>query len=372
MADIFEEMQDLAAYSPDFNPRPLMNPNYKWVVRSGLQKAIRRGQLDLALWYGEFMYAIDDKYAWDTLATIIVEDIGIADPDLLAYSTLVTLKSTRDRMPAEMLYSGLVKRACESVKSQACCELNLGADMRLKMGNSGIWTKKGIIEAILPENEETEMFPLMHSEDLETAFLACRIMRQRLRNKKPEALYPVLAYIMETVDDFTMARAAMMSFERTVDHMNLAAFPLIMQMQRSQESYDIADEQKFWPESQVVKAKINTEAYDMHVREGKMAIKVLYKKFVEQEETWALALDPTEATSAIGSCVFIQEGGRVDRRLTNHWLWTLRGYQHQNFMLGYGFGIENEKYLDPALNAVKNAIPELNKLRHWAVGKSDN
>lgn len=371
MEDIDALMQELTAQSPDFNPRPLINPNYRWVVRSGLQKAIRRGQVELALWYAEFLYANDEKYAWDVLALIIVEDIGIADPDLLAISTQVTLKSVRERMHAEMLYSGLVVRACQSVKSQACCELNLGADQRLNLGISEAWAKKGQVESILPEDEEEQLFPLMHSEDLELAFIACKVMRQRLRNKKPDALIPVLTYIMEHVDDEQMARAAMMSFERTVDTMNLAVFPLVMQMQRSQESYSIIDESKFWPESHLVKALIRTEAYDMHVREGKMAIKVLYKKAVEQEETWAMALEPGETTMAVGSCVFIQEGGKVDRRLTSTWLAKLKHYQHHNFMLGYGFGLENEKYLAQSLNYVKKHIPTLNELRVWAVSKSE-
>ena len=105
------------------------NLQNKWLARSAFQKAIRRGRTEEALLCGANLAASDPESAWRTLATIIVEDVGFGDLDLLSYSTIAPLKTVRKMLksPAR-LFMGMVIRACASVKSRSACELSLGAD----------------------------------------------------------------------------------------------------------------------------------------------------------------------------------------------------------------------------------------------------
>ena len=58
-------------------PEPL--PISRWVAASLLQKAIRRGRLDLALRAASTLLAVDEKRLWRRLALIGAEDVGLGD-----------------------------------------------------------------------------------------------------------------------------------------------------------------------------------------------------------------------------------------------------------------------------------------------------
>jgi replication-associated recombination protein RarA len=75
-------------------------------VVSALQKCIRRGQVDDALYWAVDMYLTGyDEYAWKRLRIMASEDVGPAEPNLPAtiaalYSTYVELKKKKDEAHA--------------------------------------------------------------------------------------------------------------------------------------------------------------------------------------------------------------------------------------------------------------------------------
>lgn len=101
----------------------------KWLVRSALQKSIRRGQTEPALRLALALRRIDADYVWKALATIAVEDVGFGCPEAVTLSSFGTLKSFRDRLDADRLLSALVVGMCVAEKSRTCCELSTIGDL---------------------------------------------------------------------------------------------------------------------------------------------------------------------------------------------------------------------------------------------------
>src|SRR5690349_15658793 len=57
----------------------LKEPARKWRVSSAWQKAIRRGNVEVAIRMAEGLYSLDPPYAWRRINVIALEDIGVAN-----------------------------------------------------------------------------------------------------------------------------------------------------------------------------------------------------------------------------------------------------------------------------------------------------
>lgn len=365
MDELIDELQALSVQAPEFTPRPLKNPNNKWLVRSAFQKAIRRGQLDRALRMGEYMFDTDEGYAWQSLGVVAIEDVGFGALDLVALSTVTTLKTLRDHLETELLFPAMVQMACEAPKSRSCCELSLGAEKRSEIEGTDEWAWRA---AFFDKDitDETLLLAMITDEPtheaLRCAYFATLAIRKRLRGLGEEALYPVLERIMGALPANSAAqRAAMMSFERTVDTMNLALFPILKWQELVKEPTMILEEAPTWVPEIVIKS-VSSCAYDMHNLQGKKAIKAFWKSLKDDFPVFAL-LEDNAAIRAVGSLIFINEGGSVDRRIISPgllWLWS---YQNENFAIGYGCPAEHWKEM---MKIVSKEIPRLNDMRKWA------
>src|SRR5690242_5959075 len=94
-----------------FHPSVKLDP---WVASSLLQKGIRRGETELAQYAARFLHQYRGVAIWNRLLTIAVEDIGIADLDLLLEVTrLGTDKALRSVLAsdAELIQDVVVKLA---------------------------------------------------------------------------------------------------------------------------------------------------------------------------------------------------------------------------------------------------------------------
>ena len=329
---------------------------------------MRRGQMVSALRLGEYLIDYDEGNAWRTLATVLVEDIGFGDLDLLAYGTITTLKAVRNSFGGEAaanrLFGAMVVRACLAPKSRSCCELSLGAEMALPS-----------LMAQMRKWEEAELLVTMRSDHspLEMAYMAACALRKNLRGLGDAALVPALQFIMAALDDPGEARACMMSFERTVDTMNLALFPIINRLNHTKEYLLPVDETGLWPEEVLIKS-VSSAAFDMHTGIGARAIKALYNRFRGKID-WAdqiISGPETNPMKALGSLVFIVEGGLLDTRLMSSTLADLKLYQDKNFAKGYGVAahlVDDPAIFLEVLEGVHTEIPLLNELRQWSAKK---
>jgi hypothetical protein len=355
-ADVIDEMQDFALNNGDehFEPIALKNPNNKWIARSAFQKAMRRGQAERALRYGALLLGADVTYAWSALATVMIEDIGFGDLDGVFYSCITTLKSVRDKLPDWLMFSALVIHACEAPKSRSCCELSLGKDIQ----NVELIPKTAVLYTltIMMESPLTTW-----AERYEATVKA----RQLCRNNPPEMLEGPLGAMMKTLPNPKWKRTAMMSFERPVDSMNHALFSLGVEFTKPERIDGLHVVNDTFPPSIEIMS-VGSEAFDMHTKQGKVAIKAFWSELCKINPVFK-KIDAAKAVKAVGSLVFIAEGGQVDQRYWNTYLADLKEYQDRNFAIGYGCPEEDWEEM---LAVVTENIEILNGTRLWAAGNT--
>lgn len=96
---------------------------YKWLISSCLQKSIRRGRNDLAQSYVKFLWENDRSYLTYRFGTILAEDVGIANLDLVnTYLETKLAKKQIDARGGLDFILEITKNACESVKDRSSCD----------------------------------------------------------------------------------------------------------------------------------------------------------------------------------------------------------------------------------------------------------
>ncbi len=109
-------------------PRPSPTSD-RWVLASQLQKAVRRGHVYFALSAALKLHELDAAYLWRRLRVIAVEDVGLADAELMASIIAVGGKRALHRRLGEVRLLGhVVLRLCESIKNRTACELSCWMD----------------------------------------------------------------------------------------------------------------------------------------------------------------------------------------------------------------------------------------------------
>ena len=356
---MIDEMRALAESAPHFNPRKLKDPNRKWLVRSGLQKAIRRGRTEEALKCGEYLMGEDPSYAWGGLATVIVEDIGFADLDLLSYSMVTGLQSVLVKIEEpRRLYAGMVARACKGMKTRSCCELSLGADksehILRAVAHSAPW-----------ENLMDDLFG--ETKDLATRYVAAVELRKRARGTTGQPLLmSVLKRMMDEAPNAAAARASMLTFERSFDTMCLSTWPLIKNFYGTmaapkQPAFGIQMDQ--FPDETTILG-LSSAAFDMHVSTGKKAIKAFHTSMMKKHDLFIeFGKRSEDVVRGLGALIFILEGGQEDQRLMSDELAALKEYQDRHFAVAFGVP-------EPMLTAMTELVAEsfdvLNEKRAWA------
>lgn len=123
LIDLAEELA--ARPAPQIAPLPCD----RWVARSCLQKAVRRGEVALAQRALANLYEYDRRSTWRNVAIIALEDVGVANVDVLAR----IVAAQRDRSWRQTVggdwpvMAELVRQMAESAHCQAACDLLLRA-----------------------------------------------------------------------------------------------------------------------------------------------------------------------------------------------------------------------------------------------------
>lgn len=110
-------------------PVPASNslPCDRWIARSCLQKAVRRGQSELAQRALANLYEYDRRSTWRHLAIIALEDVGAANVDVLARIIAAQRgRAWRQQMGGDWrVMAELVRQMADSNHCQAACDLLL-------------------------------------------------------------------------------------------------------------------------------------------------------------------------------------------------------------------------------------------------------
>ncbi|MDB5712708.1 MAG: hypothetical protein JWO15_105 [Sphingomonadales bacterium] len=108
-------------------PEPMLCD--RWIARSAMQKGCRRAEVDVAQRALARIFVDDPQSVWRHLTVIALEDVGVANIDVLARITAARLNRTwRNKMGGDWAVASLlVRQIAESNHCQAACDLLLVA-----------------------------------------------------------------------------------------------------------------------------------------------------------------------------------------------------------------------------------------------------
>lgn len=303
----------------------------------------------------------DPLYVWQTLTIVAVEDVGVCGLDLVRDTLIAQSVTHRSKVDQKALLAALVWNLANATKSQAAVELAFASELEGK--------------------ELYELAAKMDTEDLVDVVLkgglkASHVALCVLRGKVPRD-----ATVKRPVDRSGLAKldaalaegktclrpdivdAVRYATSKAFDAMHLALLPLLLNWESGgfgQKAVPVPDEM---PESILVNG-VPGEAYDMHCAVGKIVMKAFYtsltKVFQQLKE-----IQREDAVGAMGSLVFMEEGGLLNSRLTSPKLKELRAWQCLEFATKKGVPVE---LYSEAREIVKSEMKRLNQKRLWAVG----
>lgn len=337
---------------PDFQPLAIS----PWLAMSVLQKATRRGHVELALRSAATLLQNSPDRFWRRICVIAFEDIGLAHTETV---TLVILslagKRWRSRNGSEWAFaSTIVSRMCRAPKCRAAVHLALVCD----------W-----LPALRPNRQDLAPRPLSELVDriensqsvLEQAlalWLAigtdrCASDALPKRNGDPEWSFECLRSM--GVPECLLA-ICWEGQKRSREIM--PAFLALLWTRIDLESCSIVPDQLV-PDEFI--DGIPCWAFDMHVREGNRAL----ARFLDtnsQTSRWLRDRVPAnERRGVLGGLLFSIEGGLVDRRMR----WPLgdelaRSFDHECHQMDEADAIT-------ALTLLRQDLPVLNEIRRAVV-----
>jgi hypothetical protein len=360
MAKLVQEAPDkIVPYTP------LTNLGNCGLVRSALQKNIRRGRYDQALRMAAYMKGPTSKelqYLWFSLQVCSIEDVGFGEPEAVGLALYGGLSSIRDKFGGDAVLSGVIKRLCVAHKSRACAEISLHGDIyRLdRFKEMAQWTDAQLLDTVL-------------GSDVQDSYIAHCVLRGILPRAVRDTRRPLNREVIATIQHWLLNNqivdctgqplsetdrwAAAVSADRATDCMHCGLFAAMRDVRPGTTA-------KPDPETpEIVIRTLTSVAFDKHTRLGRIAMKAMYSS-LRKDYPVMNEIPEHKAVQAIGSVVFNVEGAMVDSRLggspaAEHW----RNLHDRAFSIGHGVPEhEHEKIT----NIVAGELPRLNDKRLWA------
>lgn len=329
--------------------------NNRYLVRSALQKCIRKGKTQHALDYASYLYHFDPKKIWRDLAIIAVEDIGPTAPDavsLALYMDKFPKERTVYREELQTLATVVAGLAMAPQKSRACCEMSLASDLIYRRMFALSEFDLMPPDALPKFLEEEQFLPLQPLLPLYVELLSAR--GKIVNHKKDKDRLEVLLGAYQ--DNLTpeLYRMAELSVDRGHDSMFCAAPVVAFAYQTSEITpvpYDV-------PPEKYIRG-VPTSAFDMHTHPGRLAIKAFHTHLAKQDLRMA-GLQTEIAVKSVGSIVFCIEGGVCRNQVD---FLNLKAFQDKYFPLGFGVP---EQSLEAFFDLVRDNFHVLEQKREWS------
>lgn len=328
---------------------PAPDPGERWVLRSNLQKAIRRGlcarSRDLAL----SLHALDAPYTWRTIQTVALEDIGLCSPESVLFSCAAGVRSFREAVGEVPLLLALVQEMCESPKSRTACDLSYLVDE----------AKRDLLRDLC-SRPSLELLDLVASEDPYACYGSLVALRGRLpkeigtRPRDLAAREQALDIMHEQLAP-RHARAAQLVFSRPLDNMALAYFPSARLAQNG-ETVAVTKRQ---PPPAIRIAGYDSPAFDQHERVGRQALKA-FTDLLGALGDLPRGLPAGKARAAVGDAVFLDEGSALNSYVCSPGLRQVRDLSETFTLARHGLSEGEARQLR---RAVIRELSELNRLR---------
>jgi len=338
-------------------PQPLsIDP---WLAMSLMQKAIRRSHTELALRSAVTLIETSPDRLWRRLLVTAFEDIGVADHEVVS---LVTVGLTGKRFRAKIggdwaVASYLISRMCGTVKCRASddllaiCETNPNLekqrlDLTFRPVSELIDRVTG--NGVLPERALSLWYALGNN----------RYISKHLRERKgdPQMVFDALC---DRGYPDTVVEVAREGFRKYKEIL----IPFSILLGKEFQKFTSHVQPDDLPPEEMI-GDVPCWAYDMHVREGKVAMAELLNVDCETSRWFNANLPPKRRGRFIGSVLFSIESGLVDRRLCWEAANDLRRMANLEC-----YGLEQNEAAE-IMELLRNDLPLLNEIRiHVVAGK---
>lgn len=323
-----------------------------WATSSLLQKAIRRSEVELALHAARELYRYRGKAVFRRLLNVAFEDVGIANPELVAEVTFLTFdKQARAMIGSDLeLILDLAKRLALSPKDRSTdylvCSAIKSAEGKAKQAHMHGKATSELIGIIVDPQQ-----PLLRRAC--AALVACTA-------ENVMVLGPTLRTILGELDGQNpspLHGAVEAAAKRSLGSYILMAPLLWLSMQREPAHVRVIDEEL--PATEYL-GGIPLYTFDKHTSVGKRAISRLFKENAEMRRVVLEFAAPAAAEKVAAMAAFYADAVPIKRRL--EWALSphLRALGCDADMVGAGC---DPKGVGAALEVVDHNLPQLGELR---------
>ncbi len=307
--DLFDfVLEDLAEeIASEALPQREPMPCDRWLARSAVQKAIRRGDVEIALQALAALLIQHPAGVWRDLTIVALEDVGVAGMDTVARVVAAARdrKWRRDHGGEWVIASALVKRMATETHCQAACDLSLklANDPAMEAArHEGLEAEPSDLASIVAD-------PTVALDQRAVAALALAGgLAEEQRFLQPAAVFEALASTGRSTHVVATAQAA---WRICRDEMALL-LPLVWDEWMKSESSMVRDDD-LTPATMI--AGVPSYAIDQHTRAGQSAVRAYLSSDHEMRRLLdAAGVPPGQRHKVVGDLMFLTEGGRVKRR----------------------------------------------------------
>lgn len=281
-------------------PQPAyVDPSHRWRIRSSLQKATRRGQGDRAVRMGLALHRLDPRYAWRSILTVAVEDVGVGCPEVVLWATAAQRSGFRKSVGELPLLIGLIRRMAAAIKSRSAIELAFVVE-----------TGEPKIFELFSRMTTGELLRRFEDDDPYEAFAAVSVLRgvvptgYRLRPPDRRGVQAVLETLGDLADQ-TMACAASAALLHPLDNMSLG----FLTVAHLAGSHRLRHDEM--PPGRMIDG-YPAETFDQHERLGRQAI-ALFSRQGRGQPPALTRLTPSRRQRVVADAVFVAEGQCLDQ-----------------------------------------------------------
>jgi hypothetical protein len=326
----------------------------RWIASSLLQKAIRRGDVDLAQRAAFHLLELDKAAIWHRLIVIAFEDVGAGDLDVLLEAVFVASSNEWRRGCGEAAALNLVtRRLAEAIKDRSGDYLICAAKDHFDLSETSAICRKAPLEqrlALLADSSQ----PLA-KRAVATWFASGINWRYDHRVRGGDIRALAGAY-RELGADKELANAMVLAAKRAPEPL-VALVPLIwLEVQRSG---PISVRSDAVPETKTI-AGVPLYAFDKHTRLGKRAIERLISESKPFRDCIVRFLAQGSPKKAAEIAAFYADAAPVARRLDWAQSDSLERLGIEADFIAAGLRLEG---IGPVRQAMNAALEQLNAIR---------
>lgn len=319
------------------------------LVRSALQKAIRRGHGEDAARLALALYSRRGAYAIRSLLTISLEDVGFGAPEALLWCTAAKSAWFREQVGPRRFLVAVARHLAHAPKTRAACDLSFVGDLSNRDRFQGCSQLRCL-----------DLIDQLQGPDPYEAYVAAALLAGTVPRgiRKPRVSYADLQLTAEAITgglSTRLGRAAAATFLSPLDNMS-AATPVTFMIAQRVGDVEVDGGS---PATLGTVGGFCSEALDQHVPLGRAAL----DRFADElraASPQAICGSAAGFARQVGDAVFLEEGQRLRSQVRCAALDKLQRAADDLTLERYGLTSRAAQLLRAQ---VRDALPRLHEIR---------